>query len=627
MIIVSKSGEQYTLRNGQNRIGRGEDCDFRLTASGVSRHHVIVRWDGAKAQVMDLDSTNGTFLNERKLVPYEYSDLNLGDRLELGTGDNAGQLRLETEKSAPADVASAATVIMAPLKLQKTDYDFIVIGAGSAGSAVAYRLSENPDVRVLVIEAGGTDIPPNMENPSVWFTLLGSQYDWGYTSVPQPGLNGRQTYEPRGKVIGGTSQLYLMMHIRGHYSDFDNWAYNGATGWSYKEVLPFLQKLEDQEDRTSVLVGQGGPLSVINAKNHSPNIYSKLFIDSCLELGYPYTEDFNGPQMDGVGWHHINIGRDGKRASTAIAYLLPALKRPNITLSANSQVTRLLFEGKRCVGVEYVQGGALKTARANREVVVSGGALESPHILLNSGIGKAEHLKEFGKPVVVDLPGVGENFHNHVLTGVIMETRDPVPQGNLNLSEAALFVKSDPRLLGPDLQFNLVHVSFDIIIGQDYPNSISILPGLQRPLSRGWVRLGSSDPLEKPLVNPNYLAEEADVRKMIQAVKITREIFASQAYSSYLTRELLPGPDYKTDADLLEFVRKRCDSYHHQVGSCKMGIDSMAVVDPELKVYGVEGLRVADASVMPAVVTGNPHTAIVMIGERAADFIKKDYGV
>ena len=507
-----------------------------------------------------------------------------------------------------------------------SEYDFIVIGAGSAGSMVVYRLSENPNARVLVIEAGGTEIPPNMENPSIWFTLLGSPYDWGYSSVPQSGLNGRQTYEPRGKVIGGTSQLYIMMHIRGHSSDFDNWAYNGATGWSYKEVLPFFQKVEDQEDRTSDLVGQGGPLSVINAKNHNPNIYSKRFIKACLELGYPPTKDFNGPQMEGAGWHHVNIGRDGKRASMAVAALLPALKRPNVTLSANSQVTRLLFEGKRCVGVEYVQDGQLKTAQAGKEVILSAGALESPHILLNSGIGKAEQLKEFGKPVVVDLPGVGENFHNHVLTGVIMETKEPVPQGNLNLSEAALFTKSDPRLLGPDLQFNLVHVPFDIIIGQSHPNSITIIPGLQRPLSRGWVRLGSSDPLEKPLVNPNYLAEESDARKMVQAIKISREIFASNAFEASLATELLPGPEYKTDEELMEFARKRCDSYHHQCGSCKMGIDSMAVVDPELKVYGVEGLRVADASVMPAIVTGNPHTAIVMIGERAADFIKKDYG-
>lgn len=507
-----------------------------------------------------------------------------------------------------------------------SEYDFIVVGAGSAGSVVANRLSENPDAKVLVLEAGGAEIPANAENPSVWFTLLGSPIDWGYSSTPQTGLNGRSTYEPRGKIIGGTSQLYIMMHIRGHPLDYDAWAYNGCAGWSFKDVLPYFQKLEDQEDATSGLVGSGGPLSVINAKNHNPNPFSRMFIQACQDLGYPYTDDFNGPQMEGTGWHHVNI-RNGKRHSTAVAYLLPALERPNLTLSANSYATRLLFEGQRCVGVEYVQNGQVKTARANLEVIVSGGAIESPHLLLLSGIGNPEHLKKFNIPVVANLPGVGENFHNHVLTGVIMETRDPVPQGNLNLSEAALFCKSDPGLPSPDLQFNLVHVSFDIIIGADHPNSISIIPGLQRPLSRGWLRLASADPTEKPLVNPNYLAEEADLNRMVQLVEISREIFSTNAWGNSLLGELLPGPTFKTRADLANFARTRSDSYHHQAGSCKMGIDSMAVVDPQLRVFGIEGLRVADASIMPAVVTGNPHTGILMIGEKCADMVKQAHGL
>ncbi len=508
-----------------------------------------------------------------------------------------------------------------------SEYDFIVVGAGSAGSVVANRLGENPNAKILVLEAGGKEIDaPNIQDPSVWYTLLGSPIDWGYTSVPQKGLNARQTYEPRGKIIGGTSQLYLMMHIRGHRSDYDNWAYNGAAGWSYDDVLPYFKKLEDQEDATSDLVGQGGPLSVINAKNHNPNPYSRLFIDACQELGYPYTEDFNGPQMEGTGWHHINI-KDGKRHSSAVAYLLPAMERGNVTLSANSYATRLIFEGNRCVGVEYLQNGEKKTVRANMEVIVSAGALESPHLLLLSGIGPAKQLKKFGIPVRSNLPGVGENFQNHVLTGVIMETKDPVPQGKLNLSEAALFTKSDPGLPAPDYQFNLVHVSFDIIIGADHPNSISILPGLQRPYSRGWVRLASGDPTEKPLINPNYLAEEADVDRMVQMLKITREIFSSKAWKDTLDGELLPGPVYKTDRDLRKFSRERCDSYHHQAGSCKMGVDSMAVVDTKLKVFGVEGLRVADASVMPTIVTGNINTGIMMIAEKCADMVKEANGM
>jgi choline dehydrogenase len=507
-------------------------------------------------------------------------------------------------------------------------YDFIVVGAGSAGCVVANRLSEQPDTKVFVLEAGGTEIGPNVENPSVWFLLLGSAIDWGYTTVPQAGLNGRQISEPRGKIIGGTSQLYLMMHIRGHSEDYNNWAYNGNPGWAYKDVLPYFKKMENQEDKTSDLVGKGGPLNLINPKNHQYHPLSPLFIEACRELGFPSTEDFNGPHMEGVGWHHVNIGKDGKRDSDAVAYLLPALKRTNLTLSANSQATRLIFEGKRCVGVEYVQNGELKTARATREIIVCLGALESPHLLLNSGIGGAKQLREFDKPVVVDLQGVGENFHNHVLTGAIMETKEPVAQGHLNTSEAGLFCMSEPGLISPDLQFNFVHLPFDVIVGQNNPNSVSLIPGLQRPLSRGWVRLGSRSPLEKPLLNPNYLAEEADVRRMVQMTKMSREIFATKAFSKALTgRELLPGPEYKTDADLLRFVRIRCDSYHHQVGSCKMGQDAMAVVDPQLRVYGVEGLRVADASIMPSITTGNIHAPIMMIAEKASDMIKKDHGL
>jgi choline dehydrogenase len=505
-------------------------------------------------------------------------------------------------------------------------YDFIVLGAGSAGSVVANRLSEGGDAEVLVLEAGGTDIPANAQDPSLWYTLLRSEIDWGYTSVPQPGLNGRQTYEPRGKIIGGSSQLYLMMHIRGHPADYDDWAYNGCPGWSYADVLPYFQKLEDQEDTTSEWAGHGGPLSVINAKDHDHNPLSESFIEACGELGYPATDDFNGPQMEGFGWHHVNI-KDGKRHSTAVAYLLPALERPNLTLFANAQATRLLFDGTRCIGVEYVQDGELRTVHANKEVIVCLGALESPHLLLASGVGPATQLGQFHIAVVADLPGVGENFHNHVLTGLIAETKDPVRPGRLNTSEAALFCRSDPGYTVPDLQFNFVHLPFDVIIGADNPNSVSLIPGLQRPLSRGWVRLASSDPLERPLLNPNYLAEDHDVQRMKRMVEIGREIFATRAMSKVLSgKELLPGPDVSTDAELLRFIRDRSDSYHHQVGSCKMGLDQMAVVDPSLRVRGVDGLRVADASVMPTIVTGNINTGIMMIAEKAADLVKAAHG-
>ncbi len=507
-----------------------------------------------------------------------------------------------------------------------TDYDFIVVGAGAGGAVVANRLSEIADAQVLLLEAGGNEIPDNVRAPQLWFTLLGSDVDWSYNSTPQPALHDRQTFEPRGKIPGGSSNLYLMMHIRGHRSDWDNYAYAGAPGWAYDDVLKYFQKSELQEDDTNPTGGKHGMMSVINAKDHNPNPTSKAFIDACLELGFPPTDDFNGPQMEGAGWHHINI-KDGKRHGANEAYIEPIADRKNFTMSTNSYASRLLFEGNRCVGVEYIQDGETKTARATKEVIVCGGALESPKLLMLSGIGPADHLAEHDIDVLVDLPGVGQNFHNHVLTGVIRECKQPVPQGNLNLSEAALFTKSDPGWVGPDLQIAFVHVPFDIIVGQGHPNSISILPGVVRPMSRGWIKLASADPMDKPLVNPNYLGAESDLERLVQAVKLSRDIFATKAFSEWVGDEMLPGPDVKTDDDLREFVRNRADSYHHQAGSCKMGLDEMAVVDPELKVYGVEGLRVADASVYPVVPSGNCHAEILVIAEKCADMIKEAHGL
>ena len=505
-------------------------------------------------------------------------------------------------------------------------YDFIVVGSGSAGSVLASRLSENPDAKILVLEAGGPKLHENVDVPQLWFTLFGSDIDWKYQSVPQPGLEGRQTYEPRGKAPGGSSNFYIMMHIRGARSDYDNWAYNGCPGWGYDDVLPYFQKLEDQDDYTSAVAGHGGPIPVNNAGKHKPNPTSQAFIDACVELGYPRTEDFNGPKMEGAGWHHINV-KDGLRWSSRKAYLEPAVKRPNVTFITNAQVTRLLFDAKRCTGVEYSHDGKLETADVRHEVILCAGAIESPHVLLNSGIGDPTQLRQFGVSPLADLPGVGENFHNHVLTGVINECAQQVPMGNQNLSEAALFLQSEPGWMGPDLQIAFVHVPFNIIIGQGHPNSVSILPGVVRPMSRGWIRLGSGDPLHAPLINPNYLSAESDVERLVYGVKLARDIFATKAFSTWIKQELMPGPDVHGHSRLREFVRQNADSYHHQAGSCKMGSDNMAVVDPQLRVYGVEGVRIADASVMPVVPSGNCHAGILMIAEKCADLIKAEYGM
>lgn len=500
-----------------------------------------------------------------------------------------------------------------------TDYDYIIIGAGSAGCVVAHRLSENPNARVLLLEAGGPDTKPEIHDPRKWPTLQGTEIDWGYKTIPQAHTAGRVHNWPRGRVWGGSGSLNAMAYMRGHPSDFDNWAYQGCVGWDYRSVRSYFRKMEDFEGGASPYHGVGGPLKLSSITN--PNPTSLVFMEAIKELGYPTTDDFNGPQMDGAGWNHLLV-RDGRRMSTAVCYLRPALNRPNLEAVTFAKVQRLLFKGTRCTGVEYIKEGRLQKVGATQEVILSAGAIDSPKLLMLSGVGPAAELRQLGIPVVADLPGVGQNLHDHLLVSVVYEASQPIPPPQMNMSECSMYWRSDPRLPGPDLQFIFVHVPFYSNQFSAPANSYTLASSNLRTVSRGYLKLADANPDTPPIINPNYLAEDADVRTLIYGIEMSRDLGQAKAFDAWRRAEVLPGPHIKSEADLRDFVAKAATSYSHPVGTCKMGIDSMSVVNPELQVHGVEGLRVADASIQPNIVSAGPNASCIMIGEKISAIIK-----
>jgi len=519
-------------------------------------------------------------------------------------------------------------------------FDYVVVGGGSAGAALAARLSEREDRSVALLEAGGEDTHPFIHVPAGVAAAIGTRsLNWCFETVPQPGMADRRIAVPRGKVIGGSGQINGMVYFRGHPTDFDQWADMGATGWSYREVLPYFTRSENNEDfPASVFHGKGGPVNVKYVRN--PNPLNHDFMAALASLQFPACSDFNGPNPEGYGFRQ-GLMRDGRRESTARAMLRPARQRRNLTVLTRAQVARVDVIGRRATGVTLIDG---RQVAARAEVVLCAGAVQSPQILLASGIGPGDHLRALGIDIVHDLPGVGGNYHDHVACPVHMETDDAtsygislkaLPRGiwNIlqylfarigpfagNVFESVAFLKTDPSLPKPDVQFvfqpaKRLTTKIPLPVGHGY----AISPVALYPKSRGTLRLASPDVREAPLIDPQLLAVDEDIEPLVRATRIARRAFAAPSFEKYRGVEVAPGPNVQSDDDLKSFIRSAGYTVHHPCGTCRIGTDKEAVVDPDLKVHGIEGLRVADASVFPLLVGGNTNAAAVMVGERGAD--------
>jgi choline dehydrogenase len=530
---------------------------------------------------------------------------------------------------------------------EASEADFVVVGAGSAGCAVAARLSEDPATRVVLLEAGGGDSSRWIHIPlGFGKTFADARVNWCYETEPDPGAAGRRVFWPRGKVLGGSSSINGMVYIRGQAEDFDHWRQLGNAGWAFDDVLPYFMRAEHQTRGADALHGTGGPLCVSDVPDHHP--ICAAFIETAMALGFPRNEDFNGRAQEGVGWHQTTT-RNGRRCSTAVGYLRPAMRRPNLRVVTDALAERIVFDGRRATGVAFRREGEPRIARARREVVLCGGAVNSPQLLLLSGVGPQPHLEDLGIPVVRALPGVGQSLQDHYSAPVKLKCRMPITVNDvmqsglkklkagieyylfrtgplaMATSPAALFARTRPELASPDIKCSVSPFSADRPQEGLHPwSGFTAIAYQLRPESRGEIKLKTPDPGAAPAVHPNYLATETDWRTIVDGLKLLRRLLATPPLAQFVESEILPGPACATDAALLDFARRQGGTVFHPTSTCKMGVDPMAVVDPQLRVRGIEGLRVADASVMPAVVSGNTNAATIMIGEKLADMLRRE---
>jgi choline dehydrogenase len=528
------------------------------------------------------------------------------------------------------------------------EFDVVVAGGGSAGCVLATRLTEHTAINVCLVEAGARDRHPWIHIPLGFGKLVPNpKVNWGYETEPEPHLNGRRLSWPRGKVLGGSGSINGLVFLRGAPSDYDGWAALGATGWGYQDVLPYFKRMEHNVRGADAYRGQGGPMTISDIRN--PSASARAFVEACARLQHPRNIDFNGARIDGVGMVQLNV-RNGWRCSTAAGYLKPNLARQNLKLMTHTLVRRILFEGRRAVGVEVEERGVVKRLRARREVIVSAGAINSPVLLMNSGVGPAEELKQVGIDVAHDLPGVGKNLQDHVqarftfltqtpgtLNEILTSTRQQArmafewlvsSSGQLAVgaTEATLFAKSSPTEPVPDLQFQSTNFSTEhLTVGLDRWPGFGFNFCVCRPKSRGEIKLADGTRRSRPRIFANYFSDpdNDDMRRSVAAFHIGRQIIATEPYRSLIFCEVRPGSQVVADDDIRAFIRQVAGTVYHPCGTCRMGQDERAVVDSELRVRGLEGLRVIDASVMPAIPSPNIHPATIMIAEKGSDALSK----